>query len=135
MGFETTTTEFTNRLNYQSRSSTCTQSHVCTATPVSLFVQCQITFQLFQDFQIVGYCQITFWLLHFGHFPLGNVGYAINKIQRFACSKSASFTTFIEEGLRFSSLLYLMLIWIRVLKFVFENPIEVNKHMTCAFLQ
>ena len=49
--------------------------------------------------------------------------------KKFVCSKLAFLNAFIEEGLKFSSLLYLLLIWIRVLKFVFENPIEVSKHM------
>ena len=29
-----------NRLSYQAMSSTCTRSHLCTATPISFFVQC-----------------------------------------------------------------------------------------------
>ena len=34
-----------------------------------------------------------------------------------------------EERLKFSSSLYLLLIWVRVLRFVFKNPAEVSKHM------
>ena len=44
----------------------------------------------------------------------GDIEDAMRSIKKFVCSKSA---------------LYLILIWIRVLKFVFENPIEVNKRM------
>ena len=35
-----------NRLIYQAISSTHTQSQPCTATPISLFVQCQAPFRL-----------------------------------------------------------------------------------------
>ena len=35
-----------NRLSYQAMSSTCTQSHLCTATPISSFVLCHISFRL-----------------------------------------------------------------------------------------
>ena len=35
-----------NRLSYQAMSSTCTQSLLCTATPISPFVQCLILFRL-----------------------------------------------------------------------------------------
>ena len=62
-------------------------------------------------------------------FGLGNIEDALQKIKRFVCSKSAFFEAFIEEGLKFTSSLYLMLIWIRVLRFVLENPEEVNKQM------
>ena len=34
-----------------------------------------------------------------------------------------------EEGLKFSSLLYLLLIWVRVLRFVFENPSKISERM------
>ena len=34
------------RLTYQVVSSTITQSQLCTATPISSFVQCQISFRL-----------------------------------------------------------------------------------------
>ena len=44
-------------------------------------------------------------------------------------SESTFFNAFLEEGVRFSSLLYLMLIWIMVLKFIFQNPIEVAEKM------
>ena len=62
-------------------------------------------------------------------FCLGNVEEALKKIQRFVCSKSAFLQAFIEKGLKFTSSLYVMLIWIRVLKFVFENPKKVNKQV------
>ena len=32
--------------SYQAMSSTCTQSQLCTATPISSFVQCHISFWL-----------------------------------------------------------------------------------------
>ena len=35
-----------NRLSYQAMSSTRTQSQICTAAPISSFVQCQISFRL-----------------------------------------------------------------------------------------
>ena len=34
-----------------------------------------------------------------------------------------------RKGLKLSSSIYLMLIWIWILKFLFENPVEVSKHM------
>lgn len=44
-------------------------------------------------------------------------------------SESAFFNAFLEEGLRFSSSLYLCLIWIRVLKHVFQYPKEAADHL------
>ena len=44
-------------------------------------------------------------------------------------SESAFFHAFLEEGLRFSSSLYLCLIWIRVLRHVFENPNEAAEYL------
>ena len=35
-----------NRLSYQAMSSTCTQIQLCTTIPMSLFVQCHISFRL-----------------------------------------------------------------------------------------
>ena len=35
-----------NRLSYQAMSSTHTQSQLCPATPISTFVQCQVSFRL-----------------------------------------------------------------------------------------
>ena len=46
----------------------------------------------------------------------------LNKVKQYVTSESAFFNAFIEEGLRFSSSLYLSLIWIHMLKPVFENP-------------
>ena len=51
------------------------------------------------------------------------------KIQKFVCSKLEFFNAFVEEGLKFSSSLYLLLIWVRVRRFVFQNPAEVSEHM------
>ena len=56
---------------------------------------------------------------------LGDVQEALGKIEQYVKLESAFFNTFLAEGMRFSSSLYLMLIWIRVLKFIFQNPIEV----------
>ena len=39
--------QHSNRLSYQAMSSTCTQSQLSTATPISSFVQCHISFWLF----------------------------------------------------------------------------------------
>ena len=44
-------------------------------------------------------------------------------------SESAFFNAFIEGGLRFSSSLYLCLIWICELKHVFENPNEAAEYL------
>ena len=35
-----------NQLSYEAKSPTCTQSQLCTPTPVSLLLQCQISFWL-----------------------------------------------------------------------------------------
>ena len=62
---------------------------------------------------------------------LGDVQEAICKIQQYVRSESTFFNAFLEEEMRFSSLLYLILIWITVLKFIFQNPIEgAEKMMT-----
>ena len=53
----------------------------------------------------------------------------LEALKKLVCCKSAFLNAFVEEGLKFSSSLYLLLIWMRVLKFVFENPIEVSKNM------
>ena len=37
---------------------------------------------------------------------------------------------FIEEGLRFSSSMYLCLIWMRVFQWVLDNPEEVSKELS-----
>ena len=47
----------------------------------------------------------------------------------FVVSESAFFNAFLEEGLRFSSSMFLCLIWIRVLKHVFKYPDEAAKHL------
>ena len=62
-------------------------------------------------------------------FFLGDVREAINKVRRYVESESAFFNAFLEEGLRFSSSLYLCLIWIRILKHVFQNPKEAADHL------
>ena len=62
-------------------------------------------------------------------FRSGDVEDALKKIKKFVCSKPAFFQVFIEEGLKFTSSLYLMLIWIQVLKFILGNPMEVGKQM------
>ena len=68
-------------------------------------------------------------MIYLFHFHLGDVEDALKKIKKFICSKLAFFQAFIEERLKFTSSLYLMLIWIRVLKFEFENPMEVGKQI------
>ena len=40
-----------NRMSYQAMSPTCTQSQFCTATPISSFAQCHISYRLF-DFEV-----------------------------------------------------------------------------------
>ena len=60
---------------------------------------------------------------------LDDVREAINKIRRYVESESAFFNAFLEEGLRFSSSLYLCLIWIRILKHVFQKPDEAADHL------
>ena len=57
-------------------------------------------------------------------FISGDVREALQKVKQYVTSESAFFNAFLEEGLRFSSSMYLCLIWIRVLKHVFENPSE-----------
>ena len=54
-------------------------------------------------------------------FRLGDIEEAIRKVKKFVCTKSDFVQTFIEEGLKFTSSLYLLLIWPRVLRFVFEK--------------
>ena len=56
---------------------------------------------------------------------LGDVQETLRKIEQYVKLESIFFNTFLAEGMRFSSSHYLMLIWIRVLKFIFQNPIEV----------
>ena len=66
---------------------------------------------------------------------LGDVQEAIPKIQLYVESDSSFFNAFLKEGMLFSSLLYLILIWIRVLKLIFQNLIEVAEKMkTSLFL-
>ena len=66
---------------------------------------------------------------------LGDVQEAIRKIQLYVESDSTFFNVFLKEGMLFSSLLYLILIWIRVLKLIFQNLIEVAEKMkTSLFL-
>ena len=68
-------------------------------------------------------------MIYLLHFRSGNVEDALKKIKKLIFWKSAFFQAFIEEGLKFTSSLYLMLIWIRVLRFVCENPMEVGKQI------
>ena len=60
---------------------------------------------------------------------LGDVQEAVNKIRQYVESESTFFNEFLEEGMRFSSSLYLMLIWIRVLKFIFQSLNDVAERM------
>ena len=50
-------------------------------------------------------------------------------MKQFVESASAFFNAFLEEELRFSSSMYLCLVWIRVLKHVFQNPDQAAKHL------
>ena len=54
---------------------------------------------------------------------------ALNKIRRYVESESPFFNAFLEEGLKFSASLYLCLIWIRILKHVFEYPNQAPDHL------
>ena len=60
---------------------------------------------------------------------LGDIRETVEKVRRFVESELAFFNAFLEEGLRFSSSMYLRLIWIRVLKHVFQNQEEAAKHL------
>ena len=60
---------------------------------------------------------------------LGDVRETVNRIRRYVESESAFFNAFLEEGLSFSSSLYLCLIWIRILKHVFQYPKEAADHL------
>ena len=60
---------------------------------------------------------------------LGDVREAVEKVRQFVESESAFFNAFLKEGLRFSSSMYLGLIWIRILKHVFQNLDEAAKHL------
>ena len=51
------------------------------------------------------------------------------KVREFVKSESAFFNAFLEDGLRFSWSMFLCLIWIRVLRYVFQNPGEAAKHL------
>ena len=62
-------------------------------------------------------------------FILGDVQEALNKVKQHVTADSAFFNAFLEEGLRLSSSVYLCLIWIRVLKHVFQNPNEAVEHL------
>ena len=68
---------------------------------------------------------------------LGDVQETIFKTRRqYVESESAFFNAFMEEGMRFNSSLYLTLIWIRILKYIFQNPSQVadkkSKHHLLA---
>lgn len=60
---------------------------------------------------------------------LGNVREAFCKIKGYVESEPAFFNTFLEERLRISSSLYLTLIWVRVLKYIFQNTSQVVEKM------
>ena len=62
-------------------------------------------------------------------FILGDVREALNKVKQYVTSESAFFNAFLEEGLRFSTSVYLCLIWICVLKQVFQNSNEAVEHL------
>ena len=53
----------------------------------------------------------------------------MNKIRKYVESESAFFNAFLEGELKFSASLYLCLIWIRILKHVFQYPNEAADHL------
>ena len=65
----------------------------------------------------------------FVYIILGDVREALRHVKKYVLSESAFFNAFLEEGLRFSSSLYLCFIWIRVLKHVLENPNEATENL------
>ena len=60
---------------------------------------------------------------------LGDVSQALQHLQLLLQSRGAFFNEFIMEGLRFSSSLYLMLIWLRVFQWVLNNPNSVKEKL------
>ena len=54
-------------------------------------------------------------------FSLGDVSQALQHLQLLLQSRGAFFNDFIMEGLRFSSSLYMMLIWLRAFQWVLNN--------------
>ena len=51
---------------------------------------------------------------------------AIMTIKKLVQSDSKLFNLFLVEGLKFSSSLYLSLIWIRTIKHVFDSPLQIT---------
>ena len=49
----------------------------------------------------------------------------IIKIKQYVESQSAFFNIFLEEGLQFGSSLYVMLVWVRFRKYIFQKPSQV----------
>ena len=58
----------------------------------------------------------------------GNVEESLKHVRKFLQRKQYV-RLFIEEGLRFSSSLYLMLIWMRVFQWILDNPDKVIEEM------
>ena len=62
-------------------------------------------------------------------FLLGYVSQALRHLQLLLQSKGAFFDEFIMEGLRFSSSLYMMLIWLRAFQWVLNDPNSVKEKL------
>ena len=62
-------------------------------------------------------------------FSLGDVSQALQHLQLLLQSRGAFFNEFIMEGPRFSSSLYLMLIWLRAFQWVLNNPNSVKEKL------
>ena len=60
---------------------------------------------------------------------LGDQAQALHKVLQLVESKSEFLEEFILEGLRFSSSMYLSLIWLRIFRYVLKNPNEIKKKL------
>ena len=63
-------------------------------------------------------------------FVLGDRAQALRKVLQLVESKSEFLQEFIMEGLRFSSSMYLSLIWLTIFHYVLKNPREVKKKLS-----
>ena len=65
---------------------------------------------------------------------LGDRAQALHKILLLVESKSEFLEEFIFEGLRFSSSMYLCLIWLRIFWYILRNPGDVKKKLNPTLL-
>ena len=65
---------------------------------------------------------------------LGDRPQALRKILLLVESKSEFLEEFIFEGLRFSSSMYLCLIWLRIFRYILQNPEDVKKKLNPTLL-